>query len=132
MVVVAIIGGTGAVGKTLVDALNASEKHNVIVFARKVCSCAAGNRVYDLATYHRAQIPRGGSAAPVFAVDYTDVERLTKALEENNVHTVISTIVMMDPTAAKAEANFVEAAAKSSPTKRFVASNWGNASPEEE
>ena len=36
MVVVALIGGTGNVGKTLVDALKASEKHKVIVFGRKV------------------------------------------------------------------------------------------------
>lgn len=69
---------------------------------------------------------------PVFAVDYNDVDQLVKTLEEKNVHTVISTIVMMDPTAAKAEANLVAAAAKSSPTKRFVASNWGAASPDDE
>jgi len=112
MVVVAVVGGTGNVGKTLVDALKESEKHEVIVFGRK--------------------IPEGESAAPVFAVDYNDVEQLTKTLEENNVHTVISTIVMFDPAAAQAEINLVAAAAKSSPTKRFVASNWGNASPDEE
>ena len=95
-------------------------------------SFSAGNRVYDLATHHQGQIPAGGSAAPFIAVDYNDVEQLTKALEENNVHTVISTMMLMDPTAAKAEANFVAAAAKSSSTKRFVASNWGAASPEDE
>jgi len=112
MVVVAIVGGMGNVGKTLVDAFKESEKHEVIVLSRK--------------------IPEGGSAAPVFAVDYNDIEQLTKTLDENNVHTVISTIVMMDPAAAKAEVNLVAAAAKSSPTKRFVASNWGAASPDEE
>lgn len=88
--------------------------------------------MFHLVTYHQGQIPEGGSAAPVFPVDYNDVEQLTKTLEENNVHTVISTIVMMDPAAAKAEANLVAAATKSSSTKRFVASNWGAASPEEE
>ena len=86
--------------------------------------------VFNLVTYHQGQVPEGGSA--VIAVDYTNVEQLTKTLEENNVHTVISTIVMMDPAAAKAEANLVAAATKSSPTKRFVASNWGAASPEDE
>ena len=68
----------------------------------------------------------------MFAVDYNDVEQLTKTLEENNVHTVISAIVMFDPAAAQAEVNLVAAAAKSSPTKRFVASNWGTASPDDE
>jgi len=65
-------------------------------------------------------------------VDYNNVEQLTKTLEENNVHTVISTIMMYDPVAAQAEINLVAAAAKSSPTKRFVASNWGDATPEDE
>lgn len=67
----------------------------------------------------------------MFAVDYNNVEQLTKTLEENNVHTVISAIVMYDPTAAQAEINLVAAAAKSSATKRFIASCWGNASSED-
>ncbi|RYP09065.1 hypothetical protein DL765_008587 [Monosporascus sp. GIB2] len=112
MVVVAVAGGTGNVGKTLVDAFKQNEKHEVIVFARK--------------------IPEGGSAVPAFAVDYSNVEQLTKTLDENNVHTVISTLVMIDPTAAQAEVNLVAAAAKSSTTKRFIASNWGNASPDDD
>ena len=119
-------------GKTLVDAFKESEKHEVIVFGRKVSSCTVDNPVYDLVTYLHGQIPKGESAAPVFAVDYNDIEQLAKTLDENNVHTVISTIVMMDPAAAKAEVNLVAAAAKSSPTKRFVASNWGVASPDQE
>ena len=77
------------------------------------------------------QVPEGKSAAKVIAVDYTNVEELTKTLEENNIHTVISTIVMYDPEAAQAERSFIAAADKSSCTKRFVVSNWGNATPEE-
>jgi hypothetical protein len=60
-----------------------------------------------------------------------NVDQLTKTLEENNIHTVISTIVMYDPAAAQAERNFIAAADESSCTKRFVASNWGNATPED-
>lgn len=131
MVIVAVVGGTGNVGKTLVDAFKENGKHGVIVFARKVSSCAVANHVRDLVA-DQWQVPEGGSAAPAFAVDYNNVEQLTKTLDENNVHTVISTIVMIDPTAAQAEVNLVAAAAKSSPTKRFVASNWGNASPNDE
>lgn len=78
------------------------------------------------------QIPAEESAAPVFAVDYSDVAHLTKTLEENNVHTVISAMVMYDAAAAQAEVNLAAAAAKSSSTIRFVASNWGTASPEDE
>jgi NAD dependent epimerase/dehydratase family enzyme len=36
MVVVAIVGGTGSVGHTLVDAFKENAKHDVIVLARKV------------------------------------------------------------------------------------------------
>ncbi|TVY76133.1 Oxidoreductase swnN [Lachnellula suecica] len=112
MVVVAIVGGTGNVGKTLVDAFKEDGKHEVIVLGRKV--------------------PEGGIAVPMFAVDYDSVEQLTKTLEENHVHTVISAIVLMDETAAKAERNLVAAASKSASTKRFVPSNWGNATPNDE
>jgi hypothetical protein len=78
------------------------------------------------------QVPEGAGAVPVFAVDYNDVEQLTETLEANHVHTVISTISMYDATAAQAERNLVAAAAKSSSTKRFVASCWGNAVPSDE
>ncbi|KAF2501481.1 NAD(P)-binding protein [Lophium mytilinum] len=111
MVVVAVIGGTGALGKTIVHALKEDGKHESIVLTRKV--------------------PEGGSAVPIFAVDYNNVEQLTKILTAKNVHTVISTITMLDGTAAQAEINFVAAAAKSSTTKRFVASSWGTASPKD-
>ncbi|KAF2728519.1 NAD(P)-binding protein [Polyplosphaeria fusca] len=112
MVVVAVVGGTGSVGKTLVDAFKEDGQHEVVVLARKV--------------------PEGESKAPVIAVDYNNVEQLTKTMAENHVHTVISALVMYDPTAAQAELNLVAAAAASSATKRFVASNWGNASPDDE
>lgn len=36
MVTVAVAGGTGNVGRTIVDALIQSQKHNVIVLTRKV------------------------------------------------------------------------------------------------
>ncbi|KAF2129549.1 NAD(P)-binding protein [Dothidotthia symphoricarpi CBS 119687] len=112
MVVVAVMGGTGSVGRTIVDALKEDGKHKVIVLARKV--------------------PEGENAAPVFAVDYDNIEQLTKTLDANDVHTVISTIMMIDPKAAQAEINMITAAGQSSSTKRFVASHWGNATPDDE
>lgn len=45
MVVVAIVGGTGNVGKTLVDAFKESEKHEVIILGRKVSGCTVHNPV---------------------------------------------------------------------------------------
>jgi nucleoside-diphosphate-sugar epimerase len=68
----------------------------------------------------------------VYAVDYNNIDSLVKILEEKKVHTVISTLTMIYPEAAQAELNFITAADKASCTKRFVASNYGNAAPEEE
>ncbi|KAF2640795.1 NAD(P)-binding protein [Massarina eburnea CBS 473.64] len=109
MVFIAVVGGTGGVGKTLVDAFNADGKHEVIVLSRKV--------------------PEGKNAAPVFAVDYANVSQLTKILDENKVHTVISALTMVYPASAQAELNMIAAAAASIPTKRFIASNWATPSP---
>jgi len=39
MVTVAVAGGSGNVGLTIVDALKESPKHKVIVLVRKVSSC---------------------------------------------------------------------------------------------
>ncbi|KAJ4341946.1 hypothetical protein N0V95_007071 [Ascochyta clinopodiicola] len=112
MVVVAVVGGTGNVGRTIVDAFKENGEHEVIVLARKV--------------------PEGDHAVPVFAVEYSNIEQLAQILEENKVHTVISTIVMYDPVAAQSERNLIAAAAKSASTKRFVQSNWGDKTPEDE
>ncbi|KAF2429073.1 NmrA-like family protein [Tothia fuscella] len=112
MVVVAIVGGTGSVGKALVDAFAKSNKHDTIVLARKVSE--------------------GASVSSVFEVDYNNVEQLSNTLEENSVHTVICTIAMMDAAAGQAELNIIAAAAKSPSTERFVGSNWVVATPNEE
>jgi nucleoside-diphosphate-sugar epimerase len=111
MVVVAVVGGTGNVGKTIVDAFKEDGKHEVIVLARKA--------------------PEGETAVPTFAVDYNNIDQLTKILEDNKVHTVISTVLMYDPTSAQSERNVIAAAEKSSVTKRFVQSNWGDRAPED-
>jgi hypothetical protein len=62
-------------------------------------------------------------------VDYDNIDSLTKILDENNIHTIISTIVMRDPVVAQSEIRLIAAATKSSSTKRFVASNWGMGTP---
>ncbi|UPX17228.1 uncharacterized protein EKO05_0007594 [Ascochyta rabiei] len=112
MVVVAVAGGTGTVGMTIVDAFKEDGEHEVIVLARKA--------------------PGGDNAIPVFAVDYNNIEQLTQTLEENKVHTVISAIVMYEPVAVHSERNLIAAAAKSAFTKRFLQSNWGDKMPEDE
>jgi saccharopine dehydrogenase-like NADP-dependent oxidoreductase len=131
MVVIAVVGGTGNVGRTIVDALKEDGKHEVIVLTRKVSNCAGTDHTRDLDT-NTWQAPEGVTSVPTFAVDYNNVDQLTKTLDANNVHTIISTIVMIYPIAAQSELDLVAAAAKSYSTKRFVASNWGLATPNDE
>jgi hypothetical protein len=65
-------------------------------------------------------------------VDYNDIESLTKILDDNSIHTIISTIAVRDEVAAQSELNMIAAATKSSSVKRYVASCWGFATPSDE
>jgi hypothetical protein len=78
------------------------------------------------------KVPEGKPSVPTFAIDYSNMDQITQTLNEQAVHTVISTIVMYDPVAAQAERTLIEAAAKSASVKRFVQSNWGDRTPEDE
>lgn len=64
-------------------------------------------------------------------VDYGDIDAVANILEEHNVHTVISAIKVIAPEAGVSEVNLIKAAAKSSPTKRFIQSEWGVPIPQE-
>jgi len=106
MVVVAVAGGVGNVGRTIVEVLSESTEHEVAILARKMPE-------------------EKTSAAPVYVVDYSDSQGVAEILARQNVHTVISTISVTNEAASAAEVNLIKAAAKSSTTKRFVATGWG-------
>ena len=57
---------------------------------------------------------------------------MTAVLESKKIHTVISTIAVITEEAGESERGLVAAAAASSFTKRFVASNWGGVMPSDE
>jgi hypothetical protein len=61
--------------------------------------------------------------ATFISVDYTDVDSLTKVLEENKVETVVSTISGMGD--VQPELNLIKASDKSTLTKRYIPSIWG-------
>ncbi|KAF4998318.1 hypothetical protein F66182_16312, partial [Fusarium sp. NRRL 66182] len=73
MVRVAVAGGTGHLGRTLVEAIIATGKHEVKVFSRK------SNPELESTL-----------GVQVIAVDYSDVDSLTTKLEDLGIHTVIS------------------------------------------
>lgn len=59
-------------------------------------------------------------------VDYANVAATATALEQHNVHTVISAIQVANEEASAAEANLIKAAGQSSSVKRFIMSGWGS------
>ncbi|KAF4898137.1 Oxidoreductase BOA1 [Colletotrichum viniferum] len=109
MAVIAVAGGTGNVGRTIVEAIVAAGKHEVKILARKANP--------DL---------EKEVGASIIVVDYANVEATTKALEDNNVHTVISAINMMPPPGQlPQEIELIRAADASKTTKRIISSGWG-------
>ncbi|KAF5621044.1 uncharacterized protein FTJAE_11384 [Fusarium tjaetaba] len=106
MVVVAVAGGTGGIGGAIVDTLRPSPHHKMIILTRK--------------------IPITSQATDTFVtLDYSDIDTMAKALDDNNVHTVISALRVFDPDSSEAESNLVKATAKANTPKRFIASAWG-------
>ncbi|KPM35283.1 hypothetical protein AK830_g11276 [Neonectria ditissima] len=105
MVNVAVVGGTGHVGKTIVEVLHQDPRHSAIVLSRK-----------------QAVTPE--DAAPLVAVDYADVETLKTTLEQHKIHTVISCLGIHEQGPADVQDNIIKAADQSSTTKRFIPSNW--------
>ncbi|KAJ0122445.1 hypothetical protein J7T55_002958 [Diaporthe amygdali] len=113
MVNVAIAGGTGAVGRSLVEAMASQETHHAMILTRKGSN-------------------KGENAlAPVFNVDYSDVDALKSFLEEHNVHTVISAFGITATSLATSQLNLIKAADASSVTKRFIPSSFAIPYPED-
>ena len=65
------------------------------------------------------------------ATDYKNVVVLTKILEDNNDHTVISALVMMPNSGGPLELNLIRAADASKTTRRMIPSEYGYPQREE-
>jgi uncharacterized protein YbjT (DUF2867 family) len=104
MVKVAVAGGTGGIGRHIVEGILATKKHTVVVLSR---------------TSHNATIETLG--AQVAAVDYADHASLVSSLR--GVHTVISTIWATDETLATSQLALLRAAVEAG-VKRFAPSEF--------
>jgi uncharacterized protein YbjT (DUF2867 family) len=130
MVNVAIAGGTGGIDRAIVEAIKAQGKHQVKVLARKVPfngKVVSFPRIIN--TTQTSPELEAKTGATIIAIDYDNVDSLTKVLEDNQIDTVISTLSIMftiDP-----EINLIRAAEASKSTKRFIPSSWGIAYTEE-
>ncbi|SCO86007.1 uncharacterized protein FRV6_10134 [Fusarium oxysporum] len=105
MPTVAVAGGSGHVGRTMVEVLGASKDHEVLVLGRSV--------------------PEKNKMDQAFVVvDYVDIEATAALLKTRGVHTIISAIVIIDPSSSSSQVNLVRAAALSGTVRRFITSEW--------
>ncbi|KAM6525801.1 hypothetical protein FALCPG4_011336 [Fusarium falciforme] len=103
---IAVAGGTRGIGRAITEAINLKKNYDVKVFSRSPNPALEAE-----------------NGIPVIAIDYTDVDSMTKVLEDNKIDTVISTLfVTLD---GKPQVNLVHAAEASKYTRRFIPSIWG-------
>lgn len=122
MKVIAVAGGTGSVGSTIVDGLVEYGNHKVFALSRTVIPLET-HVSFFMSSWSYQERPSTG-AVNYLKVDYSDIDATTKALEEANVNTVICAIAVISPESNQAQKNLIQAAAQSRPTKRFVISSF--------
>ncbi|GIZ45876.1 hypothetical protein CKM354_000902400 [Cercospora kikuchii] len=108
MVKVAVAGGTGGLGREVIDALLAKDKHQVIVLTRQ-----------DAA---QVTLPNGVQA---IQVDYNQKSQIVDALR--GVETVFSFIITGKDPGNVAQKNLIDACVEAK-VKRFAPSEWVGAS----
>lgn len=59
------------------------------------------------------------------AVDYADIDGMTKVLNERNIHTIVSAVSISQDAGGKSQMNLIEAAIQSQSVKRFMPSEFG-------
>ncbi|KAH7020566.1 hypothetical protein EDB80DRAFT_560712 [Ilyonectria destructans] len=114
MAIVGVAGGTGSIGRAIVEAIKATGKHQVKILGRKP------NPTIE------ADI-----GVPIVVVDYTNVDSLKDALESNQIDVVISTLNTASTDGDPPEIALIRASNVSACTKRFVPSNWSTRFTEE-
>ncbi|VUC30003.1 unnamed protein product [Clonostachys rosea] len=119
MGIIAVAGGTGGVGRALVEAIVARGKHDVKILSRNASHAAKHSRL--LKANDAAAVEIG---VPIVVVDYGSFESLTNVFEENNFDTVISALSTMPQEGTPPEVNMIRAAQASKSTRRFIPSNW--------
>ncbi|KAJ5579973.1 uncharacterized protein N7459_005958 [Penicillium hispanicum] len=106
MAVIAVAGGTGGVGKTLIERLAQEPKFQVVLLSR-----------------NESLEPTAHAVSHV-RINYNDISAITHQLEHHNVHTVISAIGLVSEETSRSQLNLIEAADKSKVTERFIPSEY--------
>ncbi|KAF6513937.1 hypothetical protein HZS61_006193 [Fusarium oxysporum f. sp. conglutinans] len=104
MSTIAVSGGTGGLGRAIVDGLNAAGKSTVVVLSRE----STKEKEKEL-------------GARMIAADYDEVASVSAVLEKNNIDTVICTLSAPGP---EAELALISAVEKSRVTNRYIPAIW--------
>lgn len=125
MTKVAIAGGTGGVGRTILEELIRQKKHDVVVLSRKVClRNAAHLAAHRSLTRTQDTKIKGYESVPILAVDYSDANSTAATLQEHNIGTIISALSLFTEEVGEAQMRLIQAAIDSNVVKRFVPSEF--------
>lgn len=126
MVVVAVAGGTGGVGRTILDAIAESGEHKAIILSRTVSSPISTPVFIQSSPTHIIQAADITATNPFrrFAVDYDNVDQIKHVLQENKVDVVVSCLVLVDEGSARSQINLIRAAAQSGNVTRFIPTEY--------
>ncbi|KAJ5225418.1 hypothetical protein N7468_006643 [Penicillium chermesinum] len=134
MPVIAVAGGTGGVGKTIVERLVSEPKHQVIVLSRQVRQDRFERAKYLQIAKKNVQGSIQGLSSSRFQrvqIDYNDIPSMARVLEDVHVDTIVSAIGLVSDETSQAQLNLIEAAEKSRTTKRFIPSEFSFIQTEE-
>ena len=82
--------------------------------------------VHLLTVYYQADDDQAKELGiPLLVADYSNVESLANVLESNKINTVVSALSVTNDASSTAQLNLIEAAERSSSTKRFIPSEYG-------
>ncbi|KAF1844389.1 NAD(P)-binding protein [Cucurbitaria berberidis CBS 394.84] len=107
MATVVVAGGTGGIGRTIVEELVQQGKHKVLILSRKTSTVL------------------GLESVPVLEANYSDSVTVKKILQDYNVEVVISALALFTEDSAKAQIKLINAAIESGTVKRFIPSEYG-------
>ncbi|KAJ9136941.1 hypothetical protein NKR23_g9560 [Pleurostoma richardsiae] len=111
MVIVAVAGGLGDVGRTIVEEIVRRKDHKIYVISRK-----------NKPGIPPREVPENFPL--VLGVDYAVPSEVRRVLREYDINTVISAMNLHWPGAAESQINLIRAAAESGVVRRFIPSEF--------
>ncbi|KAK8144541.1 hypothetical protein G3M48_005658 [Beauveria asiatica] len=106
MRIVAVAGGTGKLGRAIVDGINGAGEFGLVVLARQ----QNDEKAKEI-------------GARIVAVDYSNPDAIALVLEQHAIEIVVSALSSESP--PEHELNLIKGADKSPVTRRYIPSIWG-------